>query len=140
MPIDINEDRRLRVTWCKYNIMIADMKRPHFKSLFINESNCDNRWEAEQLFEEEIRKIEQHRRNEMMKIRKEVREERKMKKEQEAQQKQAEIEERRTKRETLKKQEAASPPPPLRRSARIYRKTAEDTTNFWNRGSFYKTA
>ena len=72
MTIDINLDRRLRVTWCKYQIILSDMKRSYNRKKFITDAKCDSLWDAEQLFAEEIRKIEKQRRTELDTIKKQV--------------------------------------------------------------------
>lgn len=128
MPIDINEDRRLRVTWLKYQNIINDMNNYFYKKKIIKDEmdvNMLSRWEAGVVFEEEIRKIEQKRREEMNVIRKAVRTERKICEQEDTRQKLVEFEEKRIARKLRKTQRIESPPP-LRRSARLYSKTLND--------------
>lgn len=131
MPIDINEDRRLRVTWIKYNNIIGDMKNYYYKKKYINDvmedHNC-SRYEAENAYEDEIKKIEQKRRNEMNKIRKEVAIEKKNKEEQERKEREEReklykqnLEKKRLKREQTKAEQTNDP---VRRSKRVAKKNS----------------
>ena len=68
MPINIREDRRLSVTWCKYKNILADMnKRLNRQNFIKNEMDVNklSQWEATLAFEEEIKKVERQRREEM---------------------------------------------------------------------------
>lgn len=131
-PININEDRRLRVTWCKYQNILTDMNRNSNKKECIQnqmDTNKLSRWEATLAFEEEIKKVERQRREEMNQIRKQFLAEKKEKEEQDRireeekeRERQAVLEERRKARESRKEQLQNSPPP-LRRSARVRSKT-----------------
>lgn len=51
MPIDIILDRRLRVTWYKYQNMLADINNYYYKKAYfkkaIDEGKCVSRWDAE---------------------------------------------------------------------------------------------
>lgn len=147
MSININDDRRLRVTWLKYQNIINDMKKYAQKKEFIQNKvdvNGLSRWEAGLAFDEEIKKIEQQRREEMNVIRKTMNTERKQQEEQdkireqeETRKKTALLEERRQTRELRK----AELPHYVRRSARVHSKTSNDPLISYKRGSMYtKTA
>ncbi len=149
MPINIREDRRLRVTWCKYQIILADMNKRCARTNFIqNEMNVNkvSHWEATLVFEEEIKKVEQQRREEMKQIRKQFVAEKKeteaqdkIREEEEERKRLAILQEKRNARE-LRKEEMKASPPPLRRSARVHSKNSDDYDARWKRGSFYKKA
>ena len=133
MTIDINLDRRLRVTWCKYQIILSDMKRSYNRKKFITDAKCDSLWDAEQLFAEEIRKIEKQRRTELDTIKKQVKienaERLQMKKaydEQIKTEKSAQREKRRKQLELSKKET-----PSLRTSARIRKNTQGYQGSMW---------
>ena len=129
MPIDINLDRRLRVTWCKYQNMLADINNYHYKKIYIKEAidegKCDSQWDAEQMIKQEIKEIEQQRRSEMNQIYKQVREEKKAKEQAERQrheeEQQMRAEKRRVMSEQRKLKQKANPIVP-RRSSRIQNK------------------
>jgi len=134
MPININEDRRLRVAWLKYQNIINDMNKYLHKKKFIqNEIDVNNmsRWEAGLAFDEEIKKIEQQRREEMNVIRKQARAEKKQQEEDEMRKKDAALEERRIKREMRKKTQSELSPPPLRRYARVHKKTSNNPLSMY---------
>lgn len=133
MTIDINLDRRLRVTWCKYQIILSDMKRSYNRKKFITDAKCDSLWDAEQLFAEEIRKIEKQRRTELDTIKKQVKienaERLQMQKaydEQIKTEKSAQREKRRQQLELSKKET-----PSLRTSARIRKNTQGYRGSMW---------
>ena len=133
MTIDINLDRRLRVTWCKYQIILSDMKRSYNRKKFITDAKCDSLWDAEQLFAEEIRKIEKQRRTELDTIKKQVKienaERLQMQKaydEQIKTEKSAQREKRRKQLELSKKET-----PALRTSARIRKNTQGYQGSMW---------
>ena len=133
MTIDINLDRRLRVTWCKYQIILSDMKRSYNRKKFITDAKCDSLWDAEQLFAEEIRKIEKQRRTELDTIKKQVKienaERLQMQKaydEQIKTEKSAQREKRRKHLELSKKET-----PSLRTSARIRKNTQGYQGSMW---------
>jgi len=133
MTIDINLDRRLRVTWCKYQIILSDMKRSYNRKKFITDAKCDSLWDAEQLFAEEIRKIEKKRRTELDTIKKQVKienaERLQMQKaydEQIKTEKSAQREKRRKQLELSKKET-----PSLRTSARIRKNTQGYQGSMW---------
>jgi hypothetical protein len=95
MSIDINEDRRLRVTWFKYQHILADMTNYYKKKEFIQnqmDTSKLSQWEATLVFEEEVKKVETQRRTEMNQIRKQVIAEKKEKKAQEQKEKEIEYE------------------------------------------------
>lgn len=76
MPIDINVDRRLRVTWFKYQNKLANMNNYYHRKAYIKEAisdgKCSSRWDAEQLLKQEIQEVEQQRRDEMNQIYRQV--------------------------------------------------------------------
>jgi hypothetical protein len=131
MPIDINLDRRLRVTWCKYQNILTDINNYHYKKFYfkeaIYEGKCDSQWDAEQLLKQEIREIEQKRRKEMNDIYTQVKAERERKAKEEADQQRHEkeqqlrAEKRRVMSEQRKLKQEANPIIP-RRSSRIQNK------------------
>ena len=129
MPIDINLDRRLRVTWCKYQNMLADINNYYYKKTYfkdaIDEGKCVSRWDAEQLLKQEIQEIEQKRRKEMNEIYKQVKAEKKAKEEADQQrhekEQQLRAEKRRVMSEQRKLKQEANPIIP-RRSSRIQNK------------------
>lgn len=132
MPIDINEDRRLRVTWFKYENMLKEHERSR-----------KTNWKEGTMGEwNQIRKnLEYARRTEMLDIRKQVRKEKKEREEKEQLEAEKEAEKRRMKRELRKKEQAELSPPPLRRSARVHKKTSNDPLSIYKYGSMYtKTA
>lgn len=149
MPINIREDRRLSVTWCKYKNILADMnKRLNRQNFIKNEMNVNklSQWEATLAFEEEIKKVERQRREEMNQIRKQIITEKEKFKalnknieEEEERNRLAALEEKRNAR-ALRKEEMKVSPPPLRRSARVHSKNSDDYDATWKRGSFYKKA
>jgi hypothetical protein len=129
MPIDINLDRRLRVTWCKYQNILTDINNYHYKKFYfkeaIYEGKCDSQWDAEQLLKQEIREIEQKRRKEMNEIYKQVKAERKAKEEAETKRLEEEKNRRSEKRRILKEQQKLKQivnPVVPRRSSRIQNK------------------
>lgn len=136
MPIDINEDRRLRVAWFKYNNIIGDMNNYYYKKKYLNdvmEYHKCSRWEAENAFEYEIKKIEQERRNEMNKIRKEVAIEKKKKEEQERKEREEReklykqnLEKKRLEREQTKAEQNNVP---VRRSKRLAKKNSNSPSS-----------
>ena len=129
MPIDINLDRRLRVTWCKYQLMLADMNNRYYRTTCIKESiaegKCDSRWDAEQMIKQEIQEIERNRRVEMNAIYKQAKAEKKAKEEAEQQsleeERQRKAEKRRVMNEKRKADKINTPITP-RRSARLQNK------------------
>lgn len=138
MPIDINEDRRLRLIWCKYQHALADHERSrkaHWKKNTLDE------WEQVR------RDLESQRRKEIYEMRKIVRAEKAEREENERQlceQREEEhklmLSRRRQDRLERKKAQEASPPP-LRRSARVHSKMSNDILASFRRGSMYtKTA
>ncbi len=143
MPIDIREDRRLRIAWFKYQHILADMNNHYNKKKFIQNQMDTNKlssWEATLVFDEELKKIDRQRREEMNQIRKQCIAERKEKEEEDERKRVAALEERRNVRKMRKEERESLPPPPLRRSARINSKTTDDYNATWIRGSFYKKA
>jgi hypothetical protein len=135
MPIDINEDRKLRLIWCKYQNALVDHERSrriHWKKNTLDE------WEQVR------RDLESQRRKEIYETRKIVRAEKAEREENERQLREQREEERklmlsRRRQERKKAQEAS--PPPLRRSARVHSKTSNDPLASYKRGSMYtKTA
>jgi len=129
MPIDINLDRRLRVTWCKYQNILTDINNYHYKKFYfkeaIYEGKCDSQWDAEQLLKQEIREIEQKRRKEMNENYKQVKAERKAKEESETKRLEEEKNRRSEKRRILKEQQKLKQivnPVVPRRSSRIQNK------------------
>ena len=134
MPIDINLDRRLRVTWCKYQIILSDMNKSYNKKKFIAEAKCDSRWDAEQLFAEEIRQIEKQRRTELDTIKKQVKienaERLQMQKAYDDQIKTEKSAQREKRREQL---ELSKKDTPLLRTSARFRKNA----NGYHRGSMW---
>ena len=144
-PIDINEDRRLRVAWCKYESILREIKSYYYKKKFIKEKmNTQlSRWEAEILYEDEIKEVAVRRRAEMNEIRREMTAERAQRREQEKQAKQ-ELSAKRAQqaKARLEKKDSASLPR-TRRSCRI--KNKEDVSPqyiglmpvYRKRGSYY---
>ena len=135
MPIDINEDRKLRLIWCKYQNALVDHERSrriHWKKNTLDE------WEQVR------RDLESQRRKEIYETRKIVRAEKAEREENERQLREQREEERklmlsRRRQERKKAQEAS--PPHLRRSARVHSKTSNDPLTSYKRGSMYtKTA
>lgn len=150
MPaINIKEDRRLRVTWFKYQNILADMNNHYNRKNFIqNQMNTNklSQWEATLVFEEEVKKVERQRREEINQIRKQIITEKEKFKalnkhieEEEERNRLAALEEKRNAR-ALRKEEMKVSPPPLRRSARVHSKISDDYDATWKRGSFYKKA
>lgn len=150
MPFNIKEHSRLRVAWFKYQNILADMNNYYNRKKFIqNEMDVNNlsQWEATLAFEEEIKKTDRQRREEMNQIRKRVVADRKKMAEivrirevEEEHERLAVLEERRKVRE-LRKEQVKHSPPPLRRSARVHSKTSNDPLTSYKRGSMYtKTA
>lgn len=129
MPIDINLDRRLRLTWSKYQNMLTNINNYYHKKTYFKEAmdkgKCGSRWDAEQLLKQEIREIEQKRRKEMNEIYKQVKAEKKVKEETEAKRLEEEKNKRSEKRRILsvqrKLKQDANPIIP-RRSSRIQNK------------------
>jgi hypothetical protein len=127
MPIDINLDRRLRVAWHHYEIQIRDMKRNRRAFIQREMNNNLTSWDASELFNEEIKKLEKLRRIEIDHIHSLVQAENKEKQrmlEAEQEQRRIELEERReqrrTEREANKTQQGDQMP--TRRSARVAKK------------------
>lgn len=130
MPIDINEDRRLRVTWFKYKHILADMNNRYNRKKFIQnqmDTNKLSQWEATLVFEEEVKKVDRQRREEMSQNRIQFIAEKKEKEEEDERKRVAALEERRNVRKMRKEERESLPPPPVRRSARINRKTTNIT-------------
>jgi len=123
-PIDINEDRRLRVAWCKYEIILRKIKNYYYKKDFIQEKmNTQlSRWEAEILYEDEIKEVSVQRRDEMNKIRREMSAERAQIREQEYQVKQELSANRAQQAKARLEEKNSAPPSRTRRSCRIKNK------------------
>ena len=123
MPIDINEDRRIRLIWFKYWEILNVHKRSrntHWKNNTLDE------WEKVH------RGLESQRRKEICQVQKIVRAERRELEEKDRQLREQKQEEhkkvllkRQQSRLERKKAQQASPPP-LRRSARLHSKTSND--------------
>lgn len=142
MPIDIKEDRRLRVTWFKYQHILADMNNHYNRKKFIQnqmDTNKLSQWEATLVFEEEVKKVDRQRREEMSQIRKQFIAEKKEKEEEDERTRVAALEEIRNVRKMRKEERESLPPPPVRRSARINRKTTDVPIEKFQCGSVYKT-
>ena len=142
MPaINIKEDRRLRITWFKYQHILADMNNHHNRKKFIQnqmDTNKLSQWEATLVFEEELKKVDRQRREEMNQIRKQCIAEKKEKEEEDERKRVAALEERRNVRKMRKEERESLPPPPVRRSARINSKTTDNPIETYQRGSVYK--
>lgn len=141
MPIDIREDRRLRITWFKYQHILADMNNHYNKKKFIQNQMDTNKlssWEATLVFDEELKQIDRQRREEMNRIRKQYIAERKEKEEEDERNRLATLEERSNVRKMRKEERKSLPPPPVRRSARINSKTTNNPIEKFQRGSVYK--
>ena len=131
MPFDINEDRRLRMTWNKYqndlyamkhrnkHATISKMLHGYTITKIVNEEQddgtfaqhsetymeppmCSTAEEAEEMFEKEVWKMEQECRAEMKKIQAVVRAEKKIQKEQEKREKEREADEKSKRAEELR--------------------------------------
>ena len=146
MPINIKEDRRLRVIWCKYQNILVDMKSYYYRTNSVKNEMDVNKLsssEATIAFEEEIRKIEQQRRAEMNQIRKQIIAEKNgsytISEQEEARNRLIALEEIRIARE-LRNERMKDSPPRLRRSAGINSKTTDDPSASWKCGSIYKKA
>ncbi len=131
MPIDINEDRKLRLIWCKYQNALVDhelSRKIHWKKNTLDE------WEQVR------RDLESQRRKELYETRKMIRAEKAELREQREEEHKRVLSRRRQDRLERKKAQEASPPP-LRRSARVHSKTSNDPLASYKRGSMYtKTA
>lgn len=144
-PIDINEDRRLRVAWCKYEIILRKIKNYYYKKDFIQEKmNTQlSRWEAEILYEDQIKEVSVQRRDEMNEIRKEMSAERAQIREQEYQVKQELSAKRAQQAKARLEKKDSAPPSRSRRSCRIKNKNDKlhEYTGlmpvFSRRGSYY---
>lgn len=132
MPIDINEDRKLRLIWSKYQTVLADhqrSRRAHWKNNTLDE------WEQVR------RDLESQRRKEISEMQKIVRAEKAENERQLHEEQKLMLEKRRQDRLERKDAKDASPPPPLRRSARVHSKMSNDPSASYRRGSMYiKTA
>ena len=131
MPIDINENRKLRLIWSKYQNVLADhqrSRRAHWKNNTLDE------WEQVR------RDLESQRRKEISEMQKIVRAEKAENERQLREEHKLMLEKRRQVRLERKKAQEASPPL-LRRSARVHSKTSNDPWTCYKRGSMYtKTA
>jgi hypothetical protein len=131
MPIDINEDRQLRLIWSKYQNVLADhqrSRRAHWKNNTLDE------WEQVR------RDLESQRRKEISEMQKIVRAKKAENERQLREEHKLMLEKRR--QDSLERKEAKdASPPPLRRSARVHSKTSNDPLAPYRRGSMYtKTA
>jgi len=127
MPIDINEDRKLRLIWCKYQNALVDhdlSRKIHWKT------NTMDEWEQVR------RDLESQRRKELYETRKMIRAEKAELHEQREEEHKRVLSRRRQDRLERKKAQEASPPP-LRRSARVHSKTSNDPLASYKRGSMY---
>lgn len=124
MPIDINLDHRLRLAWNHYEIQIRDMKRNRRAFIQREMDNNLTSWDASELFNEEIKKLEKLRRVEIdhlySLIQTENKERQRMEQEEQEQIKRKLSAKREHQR--LQREEKKMNPPTPRRSARIYKK------------------
>lgn len=127
MNIDINLDHRLRVAWYHYENQIRDITRNRRAFIKRKMNNNLTLWDASELFNEEIKKLEKIRRIELDHIHTIVLAENKEKQrilEAEQEQKRIELEERREQRRIERKANKTQhgDQMPTRRSARVANK------------------
>lgn len=133
MPFDINSDRRLRDTWNTIQYAIRELQKyRHIKLKNIMKENKISLYEATDILDNKIKYLEQHRREEMKRVQKDIDEENKLKKQEEEERMMQEKEKLSLRREELrqikieKAKKEKETPPPLRRSARIRNKTMDN--------------
>ena len=128
MPFDLNEDRRLKTCWFKYETSIKELNRRKYyivKNMLANkEVSCLE--EAENEIKQNLKTLEDERRKEMKKIQKEVRAEKKIEKALEQAQMELHKEKLSARREALRvkreQNKAEQANAPVRRSRRLAKK------------------
>lgn len=139
MPFDLNEDRRLKTCWFKYEKSIKELNRRKYyivKNMLANkEVSCLE--EAENEIKQDLKTLEDERRKEMKKIQKEVRAEKKIEQAKEKVQEEMRKEALSAKREALRlkreQNKAEQANVPVRRSRRLAKKDSSSPCSLYLR-------